>query len=62
MYKMPECKCGEELEFDMDTDLWVDGDSMVMISHGHCPKCGKKYKWRDYYALTDWSNLEETIE
>ena len=59
MYKMPRCTCGEELEFDTDTDLWVDGDTATMVSHGHCPKCEKQYKWLDHYELTDWSKLEE---
>lgn len=47
MYKMPKCKCGEELEFDNDIDLWIDEDTVAIVSCGHCPKCGKKYKWLD---------------
>ena len=59
MYETPKCKCGEELEFDFDTGFWCDGDVATMVSHGHCPKCGKKYKWLDYYVLSHWNNLEE---
>jgi len=57
---MPKCECGEELEFDTDTDLWFGGDEITMTSHGHCPKCGKKYKWRDCYTLSHWDDLEKT--
>ena len=59
MYEDLKCKCGEVLEFDTDTDLWVDETIVTMISHGHCPKCEKKYKWFDYYILSPWSDLEE---
>ena len=52
MYEMPKCKCGTELEFNTDTDLWADGDIVTMVSYGHCPKCGKKYQWYDYYTLS----------
>lgn len=62
MYEMPKCKCGEELEFDRETELLADGDSIIMTSHGHCPKCRKKYKWYDYYELSDWNGLEEETE
>lgn len=62
MYERPKCECGEELEFDFDTDIWCDGDALIMDSHGHCPKCQKKYKWCDYYALTFHSNLQEKTE
>lgn len=62
MYEMPKCTCGEELEFDANTDFWCDGDEMTMVCYGHCPKCGKKYKWNDYYLLSNWDNLEEEEE
>ena len=62
MYEMPKCECGEELEFDTDTDVWVDGDTATMVSHGHCLKCKKKYRWLDHYTLSHWSNLEEDNE
>lgn len=65
MYEMPKCTCGEELEFDTtdtDTDLWADGDVVIMVSYGHCPKCGKKYRWLDHYTLSHWDELKEEIE
>lgn len=55
----PKCKCGEHLEFDTDTGLQYDGDVITMTIHGHCSKCGKKYKWNDFYILSNWDNLEE---
>lgn len=62
MYEMPKCECGEELEFDYDTGVWCDGDVATMASYGHCPKCGKKYRWLDHYTLSHWSELEEETE
>ena len=59
MYENPKCKCGEELEFDNDTDLWADGDVVTMVCLGHCVKCGKKYQWLDRYILSMYSALEE---
>ena len=58
-YKDLKCKCGEVLEFDNDTDMRVDGTMATMVSHGHCPRCEKKYKWLDYYTLSHWGDLEE---
>lgn len=55
----PKCECGEELEFDTNTSLECNGDTMTMVSHGHCPKCGTRYKWNDYYILSNWDDLEE---
>ena len=51
-YEMPKCTCGEELEFDDDTDLYCDGSLLTMASYGHCPKCEKEYRWNDYYVLS----------
>lgn len=62
MYEMPNCECGEELEFDYNMDIWSDGDVATMPSYGHCPKCGKKYRWLDHYELSHWSELEEETE
>lgn len=59
IYEDLKCKCGEVLEFDIDSGLEVDETMVIMISHGHCPKCEKKYKWYDYYILSHWSDLEE---
>lgn len=62
MYEMPKCTCGEELEFDNDTNILVDGTILTMVSRGHCPRCEKKYKWLDNYILSHWSDLEEEEE
>ena len=62
MYEMPKCTCGEELEFDYDTGVWSDGDVTTMASYGHCPKCGKKYRWLDHFVISHWNELEEETE
>ena len=59
MYEMPKCECGEELEFDRDDFFDGDSDIILMLVYGHCPKCGKEYKWKDEYILADFSDLEE---
>lgn len=60
MYEMPKCTCGEEIEFERDE--FFDGDSNIILqrAYGHCPKCGKKYRWNDVYILKNFSDLEET--
>ena len=59
MYEMPKCTCGEEIEFERDEFFDGDSDIILQRAYGHCPKCGKKYQWKDAYILTDFSDLEE---
>ena len=57
---MPECtNCGTELEFDETVDSWADEEIVEMKNHGHCPKCGTLYKWKDLYKYLDFQDLEE---
>lgn len=57
---MPEClECKTELEFDDTVDTWVDGDIVEMKNIGHCPQCGKLYKWKDIFQHTEFQDLEE---
>ena len=57
---MPECtKCGTELEYDATYDQESDSEEVILYEVGHCPKCGKKYKWRDEYHFSHFTNLEE---
>lgn len=57
---MPECtKCGCELEFDDTVDQWSDANVVEFKEYGHCPKCGKSYKWRDFYIFSHFEDLEE---
>lgn len=57
---MLECiKCGTELKFDETVEIQVDASEAVLKELGHCPKCGKKYKWLDVYVYSDFINLEE---
>ena len=59
IYENPNCECGEELEFDTDTDLWVDGGEIVMVCYGHCTQCGKKYRWLDHYIISHFTKVTE---
>lgn len=59
MYKIPECECGEEIEFERDEFFDADSDIVLYKAYGHCPKCGKKYCWKDAYVLEDFSDLKE---
>lgn len=57
---MPEClECKVELEFDDTVDTYADGDIVIFYEIGHCPKCGKKYKWKDVYNFSHFEDLEE---
>jgi predicted RNA-binding Zn-ribbon protein involved in translation (DUF1610 family) len=57
---MPECTvCGTELEFDNTCDQYSDADIVIFYEEGHCPKCGKKFKWRDEYHFETFTDLEE---
>ena len=58
---MPKClECKVELEFDDTVDTWTDGEDNVIIKiYGHCPKCGKLYKWKDVYQYVEFQDLKE---
>lgn len=57
---MPECKyCNVELEFDDTIDEYADDTIVKMKELGHCPKCGKDYKWFDVYKYSYFEDLEE---
>jgi hypothetical protein len=61
MNKMPEClECKIELECDDTVDMCVGEEFVEMKNIGHCPKCGKKYRWKkDMYTYSPFKNLEE---
>lgn len=57
---MPECKyCNVELELDDTIDEDADESEVAMKEVGHCPKCGKDYKWFDIYKYSHYRDLEE---
>lgn len=57
---MPDClNCGTELEFDESLDQYTDNDDVILYEIGHCPCCGKSFKWKDNYKFTKYSDLEE---
>lgn len=57
---MPECTaCGTELEFDNTYDQYSDSDIVIFYEVGHCPKCGKIFKWKDEYCFEKFTDLEE---
>ena len=56
---MPECLvCGTELEFDDTIDEYADDTTVRMKELGHCPKCGKHYRWFDVYKYSHFEDLE----
>lgn len=59
MYELPNCECGEELEFDEDRGFWRDGNVATMASFGHCPKCERRYRWLDHFTISHLDELEE---
>lgn len=57
---MSEClECKTELEFDYNIEMWTDEDTVVMKNRGHCPQCGKLYKWKDIYRYAESQDVEE---
>ncbi len=57
---MPVCKsCEVELCFDDTVDECVDESVVELTEIGHCPKCYKKYKWRDVYEYIRHTEPEE---
>lgn len=57
---MPKCKyCKVELEFEDTIDMWADEEVVEMKNCGHCPKCGKLYKWKGIYNYVNFQDLEE---
>ena len=56
---MPNCLvCGTELEFSDTIDTECDGSVITLYETGYCPKCGKEYRWKDYYEFDRFDNLE----
>ena len=57
---MPECEvCKVDLDLDDDAYTWADEEVVEVKNKGHCPKCGKKYKWRDIYKYSHFDDLRE---
>lgn len=60
---MPECLvCKIILEYDDLVAYGTDGiEEEIVIMHniGHCPKCGKKYRWKDIYKYSHSEDVEE---
>ena len=57
---MPECtNCGTELELDYTRGTDLDGDVVVLYQSGYCPKCGKNFKWVDYFEFANFAELKE---
>ena len=50
MEDMPMCPvCETEIEYDDFMFDDCDGDAVYFKSRGHCPKCGREYRWYDSY-------------
>lgn len=57
---MADClNCGTELDFDNTVVQYTEENEIVLCETGHCPNCGKKFKWKDNYKFVNHSDLEE---
>ena len=57
---MAKClSCGNELVFDETYDEYVDSTEVILYEEGHCPECGKQYKWKDVYNFSEEDELRE---
>lgn len=59
MYEMPKCTCGKEIEFENDEFFDRNSNIILYKAYGVCPKCKKRYQWKDIYVLTNFNNLKE---
>lgn len=62
---MPEMKCpvcGLVLEVDEIYDGNFDTEKREENWYGHCPKCGKEYRWTHIFIYEDTVDFEEVKE
>lgn len=56
----PNCPyCKVELDFDDHYDMYDDGGTIICRAIGHCPKCGKRFKWEDLYTFCGFQDFVE---
>lgn len=56
----PYCPhCAVEIDFFDHCDSYDDGDLIVCVARGTCPKCGKRFMWNDVYKLDSFQDVEE---
>ena len=57
--KMAYCaECGVKLVYDDTSPLRIEDGEVKDVNLGHCPKCGKTYRWKEIYAVDRVEDME----
>ena len=57
--KMAYCKeCGVKLVYDDTSPLRIENGEVKDVNIGHCPECGKTYRWKEVYAVDRVEDIE----
>lgn len=55
--KCPDCDF--YLDYDDKLDDGFDGSFYSSLCEGHCPECGKKFRWKEIYKFDRIEEFEE---
>ena len=55
--KCPDC--GFYPDYDDKIDDEFDGSFYNSFWEGHCPECGKKFRWKEIYIFNGIEDFEE---
>ena len=56
---MAYCKeCGVKLVYDDTSPLRIEDGEVKDVNIGHCPECGKTYRWKEVYAVDRVEGME----
>ena len=47
-----------KLVYDDASPIRIEDGKVKDVNLGHCPECGKTYRWKEVYAVTSIEDLE----
>ena len=51
-------ECGVKLVYDDTSPLRIEDGEVKDVNLGHCPECGKTYRWKEVYAVDRVEDIE----
>lgn len=51
--------CDHDLFIDDSTDIEYDSGKNISYWVGHCPECGKNFRWKEIYLF---DHIEDLVE
>ena len=51
-------ECGATLVYDDYSPSRIEDGKVKDVNLGHCPECGKTYRWKEVYAVASIEDLE----